>query len=184
MMPVELADDRPAWEQQPDEGERPYAHFRAYLEHTTPRPPLAEFARLRGVKPVTINKHSAAHHWSARCAAYDSSVTTEVRAEIVRSYAGQADGIVERQTQVASKLNELARRELDKLLEASRRENAPILTARTLLQVIQMALAMDRLITSDDVNERLPLPDLGALSDGDLLTLRALAAKTTSGGGT
>lgn len=175
----EFAPGIPIWHRQPGEGARPYDHMRAYMEQAVPRPTLVDFAEMRGVTARLIEGYSTRCRWRERVEAYDSSVTTEVRAEIVRAYADQAGDIVARQTAMADQLRDLTQRELEKMSALSQSEATPVLTMRTILQAVQLVMAMDRLITNDDVAKRLPMPDLGRLTITDVATLRELAIKAT-----
>jgi len=183
--PPPLAPDRAAWAQQPDEPDEAHAAFLAMRDHELPRPPIkvVHAAAGNGAPLSTWRAWSSKHQWAARVKAWDLRVAEPVEAavvaEIVREPVAQASAIAKRQLQHAAKLHALATRELDKLLRLSANSDEIVITPKTLMALIMLALQLERaLVPEPGADGSTPdALDLGRLDTEDLYRLQRMARK-------
>lgn len=181
---IELAPDREAWEQQPGEPDRAYQAMTAFRLHALPRPQLPSMAEGLGLKINSLQHWSAKWDWTRRVAAWDEHVAQAVNQAALATHTADAVTIAKRQLEHSEKLHALGTQELNKLLHLSATSAEPIMGAKTLLQILTMAMALDRSLTADakpDEGTRAAL-DLTELDDMDLRRLREMALKIQKGG--
>lgn len=181
---IELAPDRDPWEQQPGEPDRAYQAMTAWRTHAIPRPTIPQMAEAQDLKVNTLQNYSARWDWTRRVAAWDEHVAKAVNAAALATHTADAITIAKRQLEHSEKLHALGTQELEKLLHLSATSPEPVMGAKTLLQILTMAMALDRSLTEDakpDAGTRAAL-DLTELDDMDLRRLRAMAIKIQMSG--
>lgn len=176
-----FAPDRPVWYRQPREPETAYAAFLALRDGPVPRVSLPELhaASDSGHSLDTYRVWSGKWKWSARLEAWDHHLAGPVHAAIVESHVVNARDVAEQTRVHAKRLHELAERELEKMLAISEKSRESIVTPKTLMAIITLALQLDHALlptdaTPDGAKGGL---DFDKLSTDDLKSLTAIARK-------
>ena len=180
-----LADDRPYWYRQPTEPETAYAAFLRLRSYPIPRPSVPVLREVLGSthKLSTMEQWASRYCWYERLQAWDAHIAKPLDDAIVAQYVGSVQAVATPAQEHAKSLHTLARQEIEKLIQLSADNPAPVVTPKILMQLIQMGLQIDHVITGGEAQEiGAEGPDLSNLETEDLLRLQKIAWKALAPG--
>jgi len=173
-----LATDRPPWYQQPTESDQSFAHFETMRTHALPRPTIHELRAMMGRHSISsLTKWSSDNSWTTRLSAWDQRLAGDITDAIAAVHISDAAETERRMIEHGGKLHRLAEQELDKLVRRSSTELEMVLTPKTILQFLTLAMTMDRTLTPTEAAATTKAMDLGKLTDADLRSLQRMATK-------
>jgi hypothetical protein len=183
--------ERLLWARQAGEPEQAYAAFLILRDTPVPRPTLADVHAASKVraKLSTWKVWCSKWMWYPRLEAWDLHMQVPVHDALIARHVVNADEVADRQIEHARKLHALATHELDKLLQISRDEDGPVLGVRTLMQLITLALDLEKQLIPIDAERpgqahgQPGRINFSHLDTADLQRLREIAVKCRLGSG-
>jgi uncharacterized protein (DUF1778 family) len=174
---------RPLWERQPYDTNESWPFFKAYRDLQGGARSLRRVRMSSGGMATTLAELKGwydAHNWKERVAAYDThmdAILSEEKETLLKHAAKES---TTEHLELLQDAAELAKRELEKLLQASRETAAHgLLKPAELVKLMETAIKLGRLVNdkpTEVVEER---TNLDNLTPEELLQLHALTKKAS-----
>lgn len=165
------------WDRQSGESDRAYALFQQFLALDQPRD-MSALVRRGGHTLAELDALRFDWFWCDRARHWDEHLDA-IRRQTIEDVTKQtAEDVARRQLRLTMNMQELASLEVDKLLDISRRSDAPgLVNVRELVRLAGVGLRLERVIRGEVTDRVETKGNLGDLSAEDLRELRKLQQK-------